>query len=64
MLITVSLLNILGVLGFSVILETIRYREGFRSLSLHTRIVLTLTGILLAAGALVFLFAEGRMPLR
>ena len=59
MLITVSLLIILGGLGFSVILETIRCREGFRSLSLHTRIVLTLTGILLAAGTLVFLFAEG-----
>ncbi len=58
-LITVSLLIILGGLGFSVILETIRCREGFRSLSLHTRIVLTLTGILLAAGTLVFLFAEG-----
>ena len=58
-LITVALLIILGSLGFSVILETLRCREGFRSLSLHTRIVLTLTGILLASGTLVFLFAEG-----
>ena len=58
-LLTVAGLIICGSLGFSVILETLRCREGFHSLSLHTRIVLTLTGILLAAGALVFLFAEG-----
>ena len=58
-LFTVAFLIILGGLGFSVILETLRCREGFRSLSLHTRIVLTLTCILLAAGTLVFLVAEG-----
>ena len=39
-LLTVAGLVILGGLGFSVILETTRIRGGFRSLSLHTRLVL------------------------
>ncbi len=58
-LLTVAGLIICGSLGFSVILETLRCREGFHSLSLHTRIVLVLTGILLAAGTVFFLLAEG-----
>ena len=58
-LLTVSGLIILGGLGFSVILETLRTREGARALSLHTRIVLTLTGILLLAGTVFYLLAEG-----
>ena len=58
-LLTVAGLIVCGGLGFSVILETLRCREGFRSLSLHTRIVLMLTGILLAAGTAFFLLAEG-----
>ncbi len=58
-LLTVAALIICGGLGFSVILESLRCREGFRSLSLHTRIVLIQTGILLAAGIVFFLLAEG-----
>ena len=58
-LLTVAGLIVCGGLGFSVILETLRCREGFRSLSLHTRIVLMLTAILLAAGTAFFLLAEG-----
>ena len=57
-LLTVAGLIICGGLGFSVILETLRCRQGFRSLSLHTRVVLMLTGILLAAGTVFFLLAE------
>lgn len=58
-LLTVSFLIISGGLGFSVILETLRNRQGYRGLSLHTRIVLTLTGALLAVGTVFFLLAEG-----
>ena len=61
-LLTVSMLVILGGLGFSVILETLRNRQGFRALSLHTRIVLSCTGLLLAAGTLFFLLAERSNP--
>ena len=57
-LLTVAALIILGGLGFSVILEVIRNREGFRVLSLHTRIVMTLTPVLLAVGTLFYLLAE------
>lgn len=57
-LLTVAVLIILGGLGFSVVLETIRNRRGFRSLSLHTRMVLITTLILLAAGTLFFWLAE------
>ncbi len=58
-LLTAAGLIITGGIGFSVLIETLGNREGFRSLSLHTRIVLALTGILLAAGTLFFLLAEG-----
>ncbi len=61
-LLTVAGLIILGGLGFSVILETIRNRDGFRGLSLHTRIVLTTTLILLLAGTLFFWLVERTNP--
>lgn len=61
-LLTVAGLIICGGLGFSVILETLRSREGFRTLSLHTRVVLMLTGVLLTAGTVFFLLAEGTNP--
>ena len=61
-LLAISLMIVLGGLGFSVILETLRAREGFRGLSLHTRIVLISTGVLLAAGTLFYLLAEGQNP--
>ncbi len=61
-LLTVALLIILGGLGFSVILETLRNRQGFRGLSLHTRIVLVSTLILLLAGTLFYWLAERANP--
>ena len=61
-LLTVAILIILGGLGFSVILETIRNRGGFRGLSLHTRLVLMTTLILLAAGTAFFWLAERTNP--
>lgn len=57
-LLTVAALIILGGLGFSVILETIRNRQGFRNLSLHTRIVLLTTLVLLLAGTVFFWIVE------
>ncbi len=53
-LLTVAGLIILGGLGFSVILETVRQKEGWRALSLHARIVLVTTGVLLLAGMLFY----------
>ena len=59
-LLTVALLIVLGGLGFTVILEVLRNREGWKGLSLHTRIVLTATLGLLAIGTVFFLLAEGK----
>ena len=59
-LLTVAALIVLGGLGFSVILEALRNRNGFKGLSLHARIVLMLTPVLLFAGTGFFLLAEWR----
>ena len=61
-LLTIAVLIILGGLGFSVILETLRNRKGVRSLSLHTRIVLVTTLTLLVAGTLFYWLAERTNP--
>ena len=61
-LLTVALLIILGGLGFSVILETLRNRDGFRNLSLHTRVVLMTTLVLLLAGTVFYWLAERVNP--
>ena len=57
-LLTVAVMIILGGLGFSVILETIRNRNGFRNLSLHSRIVLMTTLVLLFAGTVFYWLTE------
>ena len=59
-LLTVALLIVLGGLGFTVILEVLRNREGWKGLSLHTRIVLAATAGLLAIGTVFFLLAEAK----
>ena len=61
-LLTIAVLIILGGLGFAVILEFLQNRGGFRSLSLHTRIVLTATGVLLLTGTAFFWLAERLNP--
>ena len=61
-LLTIAVLIILGGLGFSVILETLRNRQGFRNLSLHTRIVLMTTALLLLAGTVFYWLAERTNP--
>ena len=57
-LLTIAILIILGGLGFSVILEALRNREGFKGLSLHARIVLMLTPVLLIAGTVFYIIME------
>lgn len=57
-LLTVAALIVLGGLGFSVILEALRNRQGFKGLSLHARIVLMLTPLLLIAGTVFYLIVE------
>ncbi len=57
-LLTVAGLIIMGGLGFSVVLEALRNRQGFRGLSLHARIVLMFTLVLLLSGTAFYLLAE------
>ncbi|MBQ2701309.1 MAG: Trk family potassium uptake protein [Clostridia bacterium] len=61
-LITISLLIILGGLGFSVIFETLHIRR-FKKLSLHARLVLILTAVLLFVGFMGYMLLEWRNPL-
>lgn len=56
-LLTVSALIILGGLGFSVISETLHGRS-WQGLSLHARLVLVMTGLLLVIGTVFFLLVE------
>ena len=61
-LIIVAALIVLGGLGFSVILEVLRNRQGLKNLSLHTRIVLTFTLALLLMGTVFYALVEhGRL---
>ena len=61
-LLTVAALIVLGGLGFSVILEVLRSRQGLRDLSLHARIVLSSTLGLLLAGTVFYMLVEhGRL---
>jgi trk system potassium uptake protein len=58
---TVATLIILGGIGFIVIVELYQYRWRKR-MSLHTKLVLSVTGILLAAGTLLILLIEWSNP--
>ncbi len=60
-LITIAMLIILGGLGFIVWENFLTFRES-KKLSLHTRTVLVMTGALILAGTLFFLFAEWNNP--
>lgn len=59
--ITVMLLITLGGMGFSVILDVLRNRR-FRRLTLHSRIVLVMTGALFLSGWLLTLLLEWNNP--
>ncbi|MCQ4924801.1 TrkH family potassium uptake protein [Tissierella carlieri] len=58
---TISGLIILGGLGFSVYIDISR-NKCFKRLHLHSKLVLTITGILLTVGMIVFLLTEFNNP--
>ncbi|MBD5384038.1 MAG: potassium transporter Trk [Ruminococcaceae bacterium] len=60
-LITISLLIILGGLGFIVWENFLNIRTR-KKLSLHTRTVLVMSGILLVAGTIFYMISESRNP--
>jgi trk system potassium uptake protein TrkH len=71
---TIMLLIILGGLGFTVWLDVVRvskdkvqkrysFRSWFRKLTLHSKLVLVLTGGLIVFGFIFFLIIEGNNPL-
>ena len=62
-LMTIAGLIILGGVGFAVILDVLHNRFRFSALTLHSRIVLVMTGVLLAGGTLYFALVEWRNPL-
>ncbi|WP_372490895.1 TrkH family potassium uptake protein [Paenibacillus mellifer] len=57
----VMLLIFLGGIGFIVIADLLGYRQN-RRLSLHTKVVLTMSGILTAVGAIILLLIEANNP--
>lgn len=59
---TISALIILGGLGFSVYIDITRNRS-FKKLSLHSKLVLSITGALLLVGMIVFFLIEYNNPL-
>ena len=62
-LLTVSMLIILGGLSFSVMLEVVRgKRQGWRGLSLHTKVVLVVTAGLLVTGTVFYALVEWNNP--
>ena len=52
----------LGGMGFAVILELLRHRKSLGRLSLHTKLVLAVNGILLLGGSLAVFLLEGQNP--
>ncbi len=58
---TVGWLMILGALGFVVIIEVFNYSKT-RKLSLHTKLVLTMTSILLLLGTIIICMMEWSNP--
>ena len=61
-LLTASLMIILGGIGFSLIFEVIRKRADWPDLTLHTRLVLIATATLLAAGTIFYALIEWDNP--
>lgn len=55
-------LIICGGLGFFVLTELLRLRRSHMRLSVHTKVVLTASGVLLAGGTLAFLTLEANNP--
>ena len=59
---SVSLLILLGGLGFTVLTDIGRNKGNFKKLSLHSKVVLLATGSLIATGWLFFLLSEFTNP--
>ena len=57
-LLTIAGLIICGGLGFSVMNELLHHRFRFRNLSLHTKLVLSITAVLLLFGTVMILLLE------
>lgn len=57
----VMLLIFLGGIGFIVIADLLGYKQN-RRLSLHTKVVLTMSGILTVVGAVILLLIEANNP--
>jgi trk system potassium uptake protein TrkH len=57
----ITLLFIIGGIGFSVILDVWRKRS-FRNLSLHSKVVLLMTAILIISGTFIIFISEYRNP--
>ncbi|MBA4603385.1 TrkH family potassium uptake protein [Thermoactinomyces mirandus] len=60
-ILVISALLLLGSIGFIVVLEMINYPRR-RRLSLHTKVVLTMTGLLIVIGTIVILLIEWDNP--
>lgn len=54
----ITTLIILGGIGFSVIVDLFQHKNNFRRLSLHTKMTLSVTGLLLITGTLIIYFLE------
>lgn len=61
-LLVLSGVVVLGGLGFSVIAETLHSRLRFRTLTLHAKLVLTMTAVLLVSGTVLTLLLERSNP--
>ncbi len=59
--ITIGFLIIIGGLGFTVYIDISR-NKGFKKLSLHSKLVITITAILVIGGMLVFFMTEKNNP--
>lgn len=59
--IVISMLVILGGIGFSVFIDITKNRR-FKKFNLHTKVVLTITAILLVIGMIAFLIVEFNNP--
>lgn len=59
--ITISLLVILGGIGFAIFIDVTKNKR-FKNFNLHTKMVLTITAILLALGMGIFLIIEFNNP--
>ncbi len=67
----IALLVIIGGIGFNVYMDITKYRLNFKRYSLHSKVVLTTTAILLASFTIIFFVFEfnneltiGRLPVR